>query len=227
MNYYYFTARGCPLRQTHTHTHTHTHTQSLSLSHTHTHTLTQSLSLSLSHTRTHSHTHTCRAGAAAKPRPPGLFKHRVCFTLQQYHPIEGAAELNALNRRSSWEQCRGEHTNGLGEKKNDGIVWQKEEEEEEKKKPNKQKKQKTKTRNLLGCGSTSLTLNLPQRCCCLRGTRQWKQQGAAVRCDRYSVIFNAVGTAADSVVAACSVRPRWCSSARLWCSNPPPELGRQ
>lgn len=34
----------------------------------------------------HAPTRTRRA--AAKPRPPGLFKHRVCFTLHEYQLIE-------------------------------------------------------------------------------------------------------------------------------------------
>lgn len=44
----------------------------------------QTISASLSFA--HAPTRTRRA--AAKPRPPGLFKHRVCFTLHQYQLIE-------------------------------------------------------------------------------------------------------------------------------------------
>lgn len=68
--------------------------------------LAQALSASLS--LAHAPTRTRRA--AAKPRPPGLLKHRVCFTLRQYQLIEeprpkrgNTAEQRSYGGRSSGE----------------------------------------------------------------------------------------------------------------------------
>lgn len=128
---------------------------------------TISASLSLAHAPTRTH------GAAAKPRPPGLFKHRVCFTLHQYQLIE--EPRSKRGNRNSGERLRRQEQNPRFKEQ------------------------------IPGWGSSSLTLLPPQLHRLPLAGGGSPSHGASVKCDGCA-LFDAVGTAADSVVAACSVQ---------------------